>query len=145
MVAPVDFYDPSRKALQVAEKLAGLCSGKIVLLHVVEPLMFPEIARSLPALTDDEKFVGACKAKLLSLARTSKVPAEMIDRLLVRHGAAYHEIVDAARSLKADLIVIGSHGHTALQHATLGSVAERVVRHAHCPVLVVREAAEQRA
>ena len=127
----------------MAEKLAELCSGKIVLLHVVEPLMFPEIARSLPALTDDENFVSACKARLLTLARASKVPAEMIESLLIRHGAAYHEIVDAARSLKADLIVIGSHGCSALQHATLGSVAERVVRHAHCPVLVVREEAAE--
>jgi len=56
-------------------------------------------------------------------------------------GRPAREIVDAARVWSADLIVIGSHGRGGLTHALLGSVAEAVMRHAHCPVLVVRRAA----
>ncbi len=51
----------------------------------------------------------------------------------------WNEITDAARKRKADLIIIGTHGYSGLKHTLLGSSAERVVRHAPCPVLVVRE------
>jgi universal stress protein A len=54
-------------------------------------------------------------------------------------GVPYHEIVQAGQQFKADLIVLGTHGRTGLQHVFMGSTAERVVRHAACPVLVVRE------
>ena len=58
---------------------------------------------------------------------------------LVRTGAPTEEIVNAAKKLPADIIVISTHGRGGLKHVLLGSVAERVVRHAPCPVLVVRE------
>jgi nucleotide-binding universal stress UspA family protein len=58
---------------------------------------------------------------------------------LLRTGQPHTEIVEAARELGADLIVLSTHGHTGLTHALLGSTAEKVVRHAPCPVLVVRE------
>jgi nucleotide-binding universal stress UspA family protein len=57
----------------------------------------------------------------------------------VRGGVPWQEVVDAARESDADLIIVATHGHTGLAHVLLGSVAERVVRHAPCPVLVVRE------
>jgi nucleotide-binding universal stress UspA family protein len=57
----------------------------------------------------------------------------------VRFGRSFHEIAAAARTLKADLIIISTHGYTGLKHAVLGSTTERVVRHASCPVLVVRQ------
>jgi nucleotide-binding universal stress UspA family protein len=63
----------------------------------------------------------------------------MIQTLQVRHGRAFQEIAEAARSLPADLIIIATHGYTGIKHALLGSTTERVVRHAPCPVLVVRE------
>jgi nucleotide-binding universal stress UspA family protein len=56
----------------------------------------------------------------------------------VRNGTAFDEIVRAAGSLRADLIIIATHGYTGLKHVLMGSTAERVVRHAPCPVLVVR-------
>jgi nucleotide-binding universal stress UspA family protein len=58
---------------------------------------------------------------------------------VVRLGHPYQEITDAARELKVDLIVISTHGYTGLKHVLLGSTAERIVRHAPCPVLTVRE------
>ena len=58
--------------------------------------------------------------------------------VVVRDGKPFQEICHAAETLGADLIVLTTHGHTGLKHVWLGSTAERVVRHAKCPVLVVR-------
>jgi universal stress protein A len=55
-----------------------------------------------------------------------------------REGCPFDEIVKMAKHLKVDLIIIGSHGRTGLAHLLIGSVAQRVVEHAQCPVLVVR-------
>ena len=79
------------------------------------------------------------RTRLRQLARqwvdASPVSAESV----VKFGKPFQEICEAVREKNADLIVIGTHGHTGLKHIQLGSVAERVVRHAQCPVLVVRE------
>ena len=64
-----------------------------------------------------------------------RVPTET----LVRIGHAHSEIADTAKALAADLIVLGTHGYTGLKHALLGSTAERVLRHAPCPVVTVRQ------
>jgi len=66
------------------------------------------------------------------------LPPGLAEKLVVRVGVPYHEIVEAAGELQADLIVITTHGHTGLKHVLLGSTAEWVVRHAPCPVLTVR-------
>ena len=55
------------------------------------------------------------------------------------HGVPFHEILETAKSQKVDLIVMGTHGRTGLQHILLGSVAEKVVRLAPCPVLIARQ------
>ena len=60
-------------------------------------------------------------------------------KLILRNGLAAHEIVQAAKGMDADLVIIATHGHSGLRHLVIGSTAERVVRAAPCPVLVVRE------
>ena len=70
---------------------------------------------------------------------TEEIGASAAWKIAVRPGRPATEIVEAARELAADLIVIATHGRTGLQHVLLGSVAENVVRHAPCPVLTVRE------
>jgi nucleotide-binding universal stress UspA family protein len=59
----------------------------------------------------------------------------------LREGAPYHEIITAAQDLRADLIIIATHGRTGLSRALMGSTAQRVVCHAPCPVLTLRRAA----
>ena len=76
--------------------------------------------------------------RLARLAQ-EQVPAQFRANTLVRVGKPYHEITSAARELNIDLIVISTHGYTGLKHVVLGSTAERVIRHAPCPVLTVRE------
>ena len=60
-------------------------------------------------------------------------------KIAMVHGVPFHEIIEAAKTQQVDLIVMGTHGRTGLQHVLLGSVAEKVVRLAPCPVLVVRQ------
>ena len=66
-------------------------------------------------------------------------PENVRGQALVRLGQPHREITEAAKELHVDLIVLATHGYTGLKHAFLGSTAERVVRHAPCPVLTVRE------
>jgi nucleotide-binding universal stress UspA family protein len=61
---------------------------------------------------------------------------------IVVHGVPFHEIVETAKQHHVDLIIMGTHGHTGLTHVLLGSVAEKVVRLASCPVLVTRQPAK---
>ena len=81
-------------------------------------------------------------AKLTALAQ-KEIPATVPVFPVVRHGAPWEEITHVAKDRKADLIVIGTRGYTGLKHMVLGSTAEKVVRYAGCPVLVVREYGNQ--
>jgi universal stress protein A len=136
ILVPTDFSAPSIKALRYAGELAAKFGAKILLLNVVEPIgPTPDFAYN-PLVLDDKKIVAAAQQHLKKFAEREglgAVPA------YVRQGIPFHEISRAAEELKADLICISTHGYTGLKHVFMGSTAERVVRHAPCPVLVVRE------
>jgi len=87
--------------------------------------------------TVDAELVQAAKSELHTLRRTvdDEVPSEAV----LRVGNPHVEIIEAAEELGIDLIILSTHGRTGLAHVFLGSTAERVVRHAGCPVLIVRE------
>lgn len=140
ILVPLDFSGQSRLALEVAVPLAERYGGKIVLVHVVQP---PAVLSAIPG--GGQYLVPMVSAKAIDTARAhldglaaKLVPARLLARTLVRQGNPQHEIISAARTLKADLIVITTHGYGGLKRALIGSTAERVVRHAHCPVLAVR-------
>jgi nucleotide-binding universal stress UspA family protein len=140
ILVPVDFSEFSAKALDYALAFADQFSARVVLLHVVEPAVYPESYLVVPPAFDEMNgnLVKAAEERLarLTLDRIgNRVSAES----LVRLGRAYAEIVDTAKRLDVDLIIMGTHGYTGLKHVLLGSTAERVVRHAPCPVLTVRE------
>jgi universal stress protein A len=138
ILVPIDFSKTSKKALVYAVRMAEQFGSKIVLLNVVEPVATPDFAYH-PLMLETDKIKSAARTQLDKVCRDAKVPARMIERLLVRHGTPFAEITDAARTLKADLIILTTHGYTGLKHVFMGSTAERVVRHAPCPVLTVRE------
>ena len=71
--------------------------------------------------------------------RKTRLDQQLLKEVLVRVGTAFEVITNVARDCKADVIVITTHGHTGLKHVFMGSTAERVVRHAPCPVFVVRK------
>ena len=99
----------------------------------------PDFANSFPLMMENAKIIAACKTQLELLTKQKAIKPEIVEKLLVRQGRSFHEIADAACTLKVDLIIISTKGYTGLKHALLGSTTERVVRHAPCPVLVVRE------
>jgi nucleotide-binding universal stress UspA family protein len=139
ILCAVDFSEPSKAALQSAADLAKRFDAKLVVLHVyhmpIYPLpegaimptgaelsaLFAEIDRGLEGWKRDVTQRGVREVETISA-----------------DGVPWRTIVSRAQECAADLIVVGTHGHSGIKHVLLGSVAERVVRHAHCPVLAVR-------
>jgi universal stress protein A len=139
ILVPTDFSRPSLKALHYAAALAAQFGAKLTLLNVVEPIgPTPDFAYN-PVVLDNETVTANAKEQLQRLLARQGINVALVEKTLVRHGVPFNEISGAASRLKADLIVIATHGYTGLKHVFLGSTAERVVRHAPCPVLVVRE------
>lgn len=138
-LVPLDFSPPSKKALGYAVALARQFKAKLTLLHVAEPMATPDFAPSFPLAMEDDKVMAAAKRELEGMVKAARVPPGIVEKILVRFGRSFHEIANAARTGKVDLIVISTHGYTGLKHALLGSTTERVVRHAPGPVLVVRQ------
>jgi len=138
ILVPVDFSPSSEKALAYAVPLARQFGAKLTLLHVVEPVATPDFAKSFPLAIENDRLMAECKQHLERIAANLGIEPKLVEKILACHGRAFDEIASAARTLKADLIVISTHGYTGLKHVLLGSTTERVVRHAPCPVLVVR-------
>ena len=137
ILVPMDFSGCSRKALEYAVPFAEQLGARISLLHVVEPVVAPEFASLL--VMEKDKAMKTARGELNLVCTQQEIPMRLIRETLVRYGTPFQEIADAARGLKADLIIIGTHGYRGLKHALIGSTTERVVRHAPCPVLVVRQ------
>lgn len=139
ILVPIDFSTSSKKALQYAVPFARQFGAKLTLLHVVEPVATPDFANSFPLMMENDKVKAASRGQLEHIIKEQAIAPKLVEKTLVRFGRSFHEIADAARTLKVDLIIISTHGYTGLKHALLGSTTERVVRYAPCPVLVVRE------
>ena len=142
IMVPIDFSPGNQEALSFARAFADQFGAKLTLVHVSEPMGTPDFAASFPLVMEADRILAKLLADLNALVKERKIPARLIERTLVRQGRSFHEIAEAARVLKVDLIIIATHGYTGLKHALLGSTAERVVQHAPCPVLVVRERSE---
>jgi len=139
ILVPTDFSEPSAKALHYALALAKQFDAKITLLHIVEPIgATPDFAYN-PLVLETETVMASARKQLHRLIEKEGIRPALIKSTVVRNGVPFHEIAQAAATLKIDLIVISTHGYTGLKHVLLGSTAERVVRHAPCPVLVVRK------
>ena len=138
ILVPLDFSATSAKALAYAIRMADQFGSKIILLNVIEPIATPDLAYH-PLMLDSAESRAAAQKAVEAAARKAHLPDSMLKRITIRHGTPFAEIADAARTLRADLIIITTHGYTGLKHVFMGSTAERVVRHAPCPVLVVRE------
>jgi universal stress protein A len=138
ILVPIDFSRESEKALRYAASFAKLFGARLALLHVAEPMTPPDF-EWFPLAVDEEKYLAACRDHLASIVARHKIDPAILESATVSQGRAFHEITDVAGTLKASLIIISTHGYTGVKHVLLGSTTERVVRHAPCPVLVVRE------
>ncbi|NOS69117.1 MAG: universal stress protein [Verrucomicrobia bacterium] len=138
ILVPIDFSDCSKKALEYALPFAREHKAVITLLYVAEP----GYGAGEYGGIDYARLEGSMKEegeRELAKIAEEQLHGEVSAVTLVRLGSPSREIIEAAESLPADLIVISTHGRTGLKHVLLGSVAEHVVQRAPCPVLVVRE------
>ena len=138
ILVPIDFSEPSLKALHYAVPFAEQFGATISLIHIREPLSYPGdlpnvSALPLPGIEEEE-----ARKKLFELAYRDIEELVPID-VHVSSGKAADEIVNLAKGLETDLIIIATHGYKGFMHFVMGSTAEKVVRNAPCPVLVVRE------
>jgi nucleotide-binding universal stress UspA family protein len=139
ILCPVDLSDVSRDAINHAVLLASWYKAKITALHVCNPLVVPETDFTVfgfgprPALTDEE--VNQAREQVLSCFRSAGPDVNV--EVLLDSGQAAHQILERAKSLPADVVVIGTHGAGGFERLVLGSVTEKVLRRAACPVLTV--------
>jgi nucleotide-binding universal stress UspA family protein len=133
ILCAVDFSPGSRLALRRAAELARDEEGDLSVLHVVGMLdgLFGVVKIHDQAVESADEALEDCRREAAALG------AKHVTGIL-GVGAPSESIVHAAHERACDLIVLGTHGRTGLEHAVLGSVAEKVVRHAGCDVLVVR-------
>jgi len=136
---PTDFSRASAPALRRAVALARACRAPLVLLHVMTPPS-PFIGEDTPPSSYVDLLILARRSAKRRLAavfvrvRRTGVRA----RAVFAEGLPADAILRAARRMRADLIVMGTHGRTGVSRVFMGSVAERVVRQSRCPVLTVR-------
>jgi len=139
ILCPTDFSEPACKAIKAAGEVAEANTAELILLHVVG---------AIPALDSPTGMVGfdvaAYQKELTESAERSleeriekHIPEGVSTRALVVHGDAPHEIVRVANEEGVDLIVMSTHGATGWRERIFGSVTDKVVRHAECPVLTV--------
>ena len=138
ILVPIDFSNCSRKALLYALPLAKDHQAAITLLYVVPPAYGAGDFGGIDYGQLETSMKEGGQKELEKMAAEIAAGAESVDTL-VRVGSPAREIIETARRLPVDLIVISTHGRTGLPHVFLGSVAEHVVQRAPCPVLVVRE------
>lgn len=134
ILLPVDFSGTSRKALAYAVSFAKQFNADVLLLHVIEPALTTPQMETIPARAFGREHREDCAEELMAWQREFQPVAAAV----VREGTPYREIVAFARENGIDLIILGTQGLTGLAHI-FGSTAERVVRQAPCPVLVVRQ------
>ena len=137
ILVPVDFSDASSYAVEWARRVGGFSGAELIFLHVIVPEA-PVGIEDLPASCADELKENA-NENLRAMVQAARNSGDESAKSLTRCGLPTHEIVEAAKELDVDLVVIATHGYTGWKHFCIGSTAERVVRAAPCPVLVIRK------
>jgi nucleotide-binding universal stress UspA family protein len=138
VLCPIDFSEPARAAMEAAIELCRTFDGELTLFHSYQ----------LPGYTLPEGSVVASPKMLQDLADQAESHLSEWRKIAEERGAQRVqtikgigdpaiEVVELAREGGYDVIVLGTHGRTGIRHVLLGSVAERVVRHARCPVLTI--------
>lgn len=140
VLVPLDGSEVARAALDELKKLVHPGEGTVVLLSVIDtpPMQLEGYGEVLGTLDIQERLRVKYEAILESEAAQLRSEGFTV-RALVRDGLAHEQIVIVCREEKIDLLVMTTHGRSGLAHWIMGSVTERVVRSAPCPVLIVRK------
>jgi nucleotide-binding universal stress UspA family protein len=141
ILLPTDFSGCANYALPYAAVIARATGANIICVHVVEPIVpavgYTGLGEPMPIADITEQLEDSAERELPQLAECEDLKGLDVEELIV-HGDAAAEIVRVAGERGVDLIVVSSHGRTGLGRIIFGSTAEAVVRHASCPVLVVK-------
>jgi nucleotide-binding universal stress UspA family protein len=141
ILVPTDFSKHSQNALTYAVAFAEKFGAELYLLHIVQDLavFLPDaVTAGPPVLPPTEQLTSAVASALERIIKDNHLEHLNI-KPEVREGTPFYEIVRFAKEMNIDLIVMGTHGRAGLAHVLLGSVTEKVVRKAPCPVLTVRD------
>ena len=139
-LVPIDFSKSSEIALKHAVNLARSSKGRLLLVHVIPtPMITPTMGDTAGFIADYYRELEK-KAQLDvgKLVRRHKLKKNQVRLILFRGGDPAKKITDQAKKSRVSMIVMGSHGRTGLMRLMLGSVAERTLRYAYCPVLIVK-------
>jgi nucleotide-binding universal stress UspA family protein len=138
---PTDFSQGARAAMDYAISLSRDYQARLILLYVIQDISIAEwyIPSSISAadLVEDMQKSAEKEMERWGSEVAAKIPS--VERLIMR-GVPFVEIIRTAKEKNVDLIVIGTHGRTGIDHMLFGSTAEKVVRKSPCPVLTVRMA-----
>lgn len=141
ILLPTDFSECGNYALTYAASFARTFGASIICVHVIEPMVptvgYSGMTEPLPLADISAQLEDSAERELPKLAEGEECAGLEIEEVIV-HGEAASEIVRVAKDRQVDLIVLSSHGRTGLGRILFGSTAEAVVRHAPCPVLVVK-------
>ena len=140
ILVPVDFSEHSREALKYGCALSEKFGSELHLLHVLQDLvaMVPEPGLAFPPPGDYMQELQQSAEQSLARLPDDSWPCGGTVVRCVRQGPPFVEIIRYAKENEIDLITIGTHGRSGLAHMLLGSVAEKVIRKAPCPVLSIR-------
>lgn len=140
ILVPTDFSPHSHEAIRVAAELSRTFAAPLTVMTVYQPLIAPMVPEGVmfPLPVDLEGDVERVKERLHQVEREATAAGAGTVTCELRQGAPFEEILASAGEGSYDLIVMGTHGHSGLKHALLGSTSEKVVRKAPCAVLTVR-------
>ncbi|HET7153699.1 MAG TPA: universal stress protein [Candidatus Kapabacteria bacterium] len=137
LLTPIDFSESSKQALHYAVEFARSFKAELHLLNVIEPVMYPAEMFGQVGMVDVESVLEKSANEEMQ-AWKSFIPNDLPAITTTQHGRPFAEILRYAQEHAIDLIIIGTHGRSGIDHFLLGSTAEKVIRKAPCPVLTVR-------
>jgi nucleotide-binding universal stress UspA family protein len=139
ILCPIDFSEHSRRALDHAVAIARWYEAAVTVLHVFSPVTVAAVGAA-PVVFEPMVLAPVDRDRLLAdtraFAAAESAPGVAIEAV-IREGSTATEILEQAASMRADLLVIGTHGRSGFDRLLVGSVAEKVLRKASCPVLTV--------
>jgi len=137
IIVPTDGSDPSMRAADFAIKLAKHFNSEIIAIYVIDRLILEEVSKVQERYVLEEEIKGKAERCLNYIVKSAEREGLKVSSILVE-GQPHDQIVRHAESLGADMIVMGSRGRRGTERILIGSVAERVIEYAPCPVLVLR-------
>jgi nucleotide-binding universal stress UspA family protein len=139
ILVPIDFSDYSKNVLKFAVPFAHHFNAELLLLYVVEPIYYPaDFSFGQVGIPDMEQDLEETAKRELDELIKTHIGKRVESQTIIRTGKPFLETINTAKEETIDLIMIATHGHTGVEHLLFGSTAEKVVRKAPCPVLVVR-------